>query len=225
LKLCIIWSTESLDEEGTPIRDEGSVTYSECLCAGYHCGTFSLRLARLERSYAPPLPPSASYRRARGWGPVDLEHRRRSVSRCHPDCGPLSRQAALERSRKSSLRSQCPTGCSMGGTSEGRTRHRKSLGVTHCHPSPGVPLRGRALLSSLFPDQPRAYALSGVPCARLVHFHRRGGGCKVAIGTRLKRAGMHWTVRRFNAIIALRCSKLSGRFQDFRERRSERRAA
>jgi hypothetical protein len=50
-------------------------------------------------------------------------------------------------------------------------------------------------------------------------------GCKVAIGTRLKRAGMHWTVQGSNAIIALRCSKLSGRFQDFWERTSERRAA
>jgi hypothetical protein len=50
-------------------------------------------------------------------------------------------------------------------------------------------------------------------------------GCKLAIGTRLKRAGMHWTVRGSNAIIALRCSKLSGRFQDFWERRSERLAA
>jgi hypothetical protein len=47
-------------------------------------------------------------------------------------------------------------------------------------------------------------------------------GCKVAIGTRLKRAGMHWTVMGANAIIALRCSKLSGRLEDFWERRSER---
>jgi len=45
-------------------------------------------------------------------------------------------------------------------------------------------------------------------------------GCKVAIGTRLKRAGMHWTVRGANAIIALRCSRLSGRFEDFWERRA-----
>jgi len=50
-------------------------------------------------------------------------------------------------------------------------------------------------------------------------------GCKVAIGTRLKRAGMHWTVRGANAIIALRCSKLSGRFQDFWERRPDQRRA
>ena len=45
-------------------------------------------------------------------------------------------------------------------------------------------------------------------------------GCKVAIATRLKRAGMHWTVRGSNAIIALRCCRLSGRFEDFWERRA-----
>jgi len=47
-------------------------------------------------------------------------------------------------------------------------------------------------------------------------------GCKIVIGTRLKRAGMHWSVKGANAIIALRCSKLSGRFEDFWERRSVR---
>ena len=50
-------------------------------------------------------------------------------------------------------------------------------------------------------------------------------GCKVVVGTRLKRAGMHWTERGANAIIALRCSKLSGRFEDFWERYAERVAA
>jgi hypothetical protein len=50
-------------------------------------------------------------------------------------------------------------------------------------------------------------------------------GCKVAVGTRLKRAGMHWTLRGSNAIIALRCSRLSGRFQDFWERRADTRKA
>ena len=50
-------------------------------------------------------------------------------------------------------------------------------------------------------------------------------GCKVAIGTRCKRAGMHWTVAGVNAIIALRCCKLSERFEDFWERRSAARAA
>ena len=46
-------------------------------------------------------------------------------------------------------------------------------------------------------------------------------GCKVAIGTRLKRTGMHWTVAGADAIIALRCCRLSGRFEDFWERRAD----
>jgi len=47
-------------------------------------------------------------------------------------------------------------------------------------------------------------------------------GCKVVVGSRLKRSGMHWTVRGSNAIIALRCYKLSGRLEDFWERRAHR---
>jgi hypothetical protein len=59
-----------------------------------------------------------------------------------------------------------------------------------------------------------------------VYLHRRlGGGCKVAIGTGLKRAGMHWSVSGANPIIALRCAQLSGRFEDFLERPSQQRAA
>jgi hypothetical protein len=48
-------------------------------------------------------------------------------------------------------------------------------------------------------------------------------GCKVVIGTRLERAGMHRTVKGANTIIALRCSRLSVRFEDFWERRSDQR--
>jgi hypothetical protein len=65
-------------------------------------------------------------------------------------------------------------------------------------------------------------------------FHEQGlctstgvveAGCKVVIGTRLKRAGMYWSVSGANAITALRCRKLSGRFEDFWERCSEPAAA
>lgn len=47
-------------------------------------------------------------------------------------------------------------------------------------------------------------------------------GCKVVVGTRLKRAGMHWTTAGADAILALRCSLLNGRFDDFWLRRSGR---
>jgi hypothetical protein len=38
-------------------------------------------------------------------------------------------------------------------------------------------------------------------------------GCKTVVGQRLKRSGMHWTVRGANAIMALRCLILSGRWE------------
>jgi hypothetical protein len=102
--------------------------------------------------------------------------------------------------------------------------------------------RFRALLHAIRRQVPRCdearrclhYFQTNRKRMRYPEFHAQGlststgvveAGCKVAIGTRLKRAGMHWTVRGSNAIIALRCSKLSGRFQDFWERRSETRAA
>jgi hypothetical protein len=44
-------------------------------------------------------------------------------------------------------------------------------------------------------------------------------GCKTVIGSRLKQSGMFWTVRGANAIIALRCCHLNGRFEDYWESR------
>jgi hypothetical protein len=44
-------------------------------------------------------------------------------------------------------------------------------------------------------------------------------GCKTVIGSRLKKSGMFWTVRGANAILALRCCHLNGRFEDYWEAR------
>lgn len=42
-------------------------------------------------------------------------------------------------------------------------------------------------------------------------------GCKTVIGSRLKQSGMFWTVAGANKIIALRCCRISGKFEDFWE--------
>ena len=107
--------------------------------------------------------------------------------------------------------------------------------------SPEIPPRVRQLVTEL--AQPRPMRRGSVSersiksnrdRMRYPEFHEQGfrtatgvveAGCKVVIATRLKRAGMHWTVSGANAIIALRCCKLSGRYEDFWERRSERSAA
>ena len=50
-------------------------------------------------------------------------------------------------------------------------------------------------------------------------------GCKTVVGSRLKQSGMFWTVRGANAILALRCSHLNGRFEDYWEEHREAQAA
>jgi len=64
---------------------------------------------------------------------------------------------------------------------------------------------------------------------RYADFKKRGmfvgsgvmeAGCRTVVGQRLKQSGMHWTVRGANNIIALRCSLLSNRWEDFWEYRA-----
>lgn len=64
---------------------------------------------------------------------------------------------------------------------------------------------------------------------RYAEFRRQGlfvgsgvieAGCKTIVGFRLKQSGMKWTVRGANAIIALRCLDLSGRWEQFWENRA-----
>jgi hypothetical protein len=61
---------------------------------------------------------------------------------------------------------------------------------------------------------------------RYAEFRRQGlfvgsgileAGCRTVVGQRLKQSGMHWTVKGANSIIALRCCFLSNRWEDFRE--------
>ena len=64
---------------------------------------------------------------------------------------------------------------------------------------------------------------------RYPHFRAQGlfvgsgvveAGCKTVVGARLKQSGMFWTVRGANAILALRCHRLSGKFEDYWESRA-----
>ena len=47
------------------------------------------------------------------------------------------------------------------------------------------------------------------------------GGCKNVVGGRLKQSGMRWTKDGADAILALRCCVLSGRYEDFWQWRSD----
>lgn len=73
------------------------------------------------------------------------------------------------------------------------------------------------------------YFEKNAPCMRYAEYRKKKffvgsgvveAGCRTVIGERLKQSGMHWSVRGANAIIALRCCIMSGRFEDFWATRS-----
>jgi len=230
VKLCTVWSAESFDSDGTPIRDEGSITYS----------------AAIERASIPDIAKERSAFAERVW----RETQRRRFTQA-------ARTAALGDGAPwiwNLVAELFPGTIEIVDRFHAKQHLSELSKALYGLASPRAALwakrrheeldsgKFRALLAAMRRQVARSeearrclhYFKSNRERMRYPEFHAQGlctstgvveAGCKVAIGTRLKRAGMHWTVRGSNAIIALRCSKLSGRFQDFWERRSERLAA
>ena len=90
VKLCTIWSAESLDEEGTPIRDAGSVTYSAALESASALDTAAVRAPFVERVWREATRRRfchAPRRVVLGDGALWIWNiAADQFSRCHPDC-------------------------------------------------------------------------------------------------------------------------------------------
>jgi len=230
VKLCTIWSAESRDREGHPVRDPGSVSYS----------------AAIESAATPDASPVRSEFTER----VLRETSRRRFCQAERtvvigDGAPWIWNIAQELFPKAIQIVD-------------RFHVKQHLSDLSRALHPAQPAQAKlwaqdrhdqlddgklaALLGALRPfmnssDETRKcyhYIRRNRHRMRYPRFHQMGlctssgvveAGCKVAIATRLKRAGMHWTVPGSNAIIALRCCILSGRFEDFWERRSARQEA
>jgi hypothetical protein len=230
VKLVTIWSAEGRDADGTPVRDVGSITYSAGIdsAASLDADTgLSPFAARVDREAQRRGFDQAARRVVLGDGAawiwrladegcpgavqiVDLFHAKQHVSDVAKAIyGPgtdLSRQWAHAQHADldaGHLRALCHA-LRPHRTTQPEARRCWEYLVRHRARMRYPAFRAQGLCVS-----------SGVVEA----------GCKVAIGTRLKRAGMHWTVAGADAIVALRCCILSGRFEDFWERRAQRRAA
>jgi hypothetical protein len=226
-KLVTIWTAESRDEQGKPVRDPGSITYS----------------AAIESAATPDTSPELSDFAAR----VQREASRRGFTEA-PRPAVLGDGSAWIWNSATELFPQATQILDRFHAKEHLSQVGKVIYGDRPEGKPWIQARYDELdegrLKSL------VQALHGHAgqykeareCARYIwnnrhrmrysKFHKQGfctstgvveAGCKVVIGTRLKRAGMHWTVKGANTIIALRCSKLSGRFEDFWERRSDQR--
>ncbi len=230
VKLCTIWSAESLDEQGIPVRDEGSVTYSAALESASALDTATERSPFAQRVWREAM------RRRFGQAPrqVVLGDGAPWIWNITEEQFPEALQIVDRFHAKQHLSDLAKAlyGPTAPRASQWAERRKEELDTG----------KFLALLNAIrrqvsHSEEARRclhYFQTNRHRMRYPEFHAQGlctstgvveAGCKVAIGTRLKRAGMHWTIHGSNAIIALRCSKLSGRFQDFWQRRSERRAA
>ena len=230
VKLCTVWSAEGRDAEGVPVRDAGSVSYSAAIESAATRDTASTGSAfaqRVEREAARRGFDRAPRQVVLGDGApwiwnlageafpaarqiVDRFHVKEHLSEVATvlygapsdlrDAWATARHAELDAGHLSQIVAALGTQARARRDPAKREAVRKCLGYLWTN--------RRRMRYPMFRAQGLCTSTAVVEA-----------GCKVAIGTRLKRAGMHWTVRGANAIIALRCYKLSGRFEDFWERR------
>jgi hypothetical protein len=230
VKLCIVWSAEKRDADGTPVRDAGSVSYSAAIESAAQRDTDeapSAFAARVEREATRRGFERAARRVVLGDGAkwiwnlaaesfpdaiqiVDRFHAKQHLS----DVGKAIYGATSELGRAWSTARH-------DELDDGKTDDLLAALAIHA----GVNEEARKCIGYVEDNRDRM---------RYPQFRAAGlctstgvveAGCKVAIGTRLKRTGMHWTVAGADAIIALRCCTLSGRFEEFWERRAQQRAA
>ena len=224
-KVVTLWTAESRDAEGKPVRDPGSITYSAAIESAAALDTSLKRSDLAER--------------------VLREATRRGFSEA-PRCVVLGDGSSWIWNTATELFPQAIQILDRFHAKEALHRAAQSLfGATSPETKPWATARCtelddgnlHAIVSALRPHigasneaaKCATYIFRNRRRMRYPKFHAQGlctstgvleAGCKVVIGTRLKRAGMHWSVSGANTIIALRCAKLSGRFEDFWERRS-----
>ena len=219
-KIGCVFTQTSLDEEGYPIRDEGSTTYvgaiegAEAFGRRIYAEAIRRGLGQAEKVIvlgdgAPWIWGIVALHFPFATQIVDLYHAREHLANLGKAIyGPTSTRAK-----------QSAAACSKrldAGDVEGVIRSMKRLPTREYQTREEI---RRAI----------NYFQTNAERMRYAEFRRRGlfvgsgvaeAGCKTVIGQRLKQSGMRWTVDGANAIIVLRCCQLSNRWEEFWELRS-----
>jgi len=226
VKLVTVWTAEARDDKGNPVRDRGSVTYSAAIESAATRDTdkeLSEFARRVEREARRRGFDRAPRRAVLGDGAlwiwnltdelfpgavqiVDRFHAKQHLSdvakAIHGPTSDLGRQWARQRHDDLEAGKISAVFGALAGHAASNEEARRCGEYFR---------RNRRRMR-----YPKFHAAGLCTSTGVVE-----AGCKVTVGTRLKRAGMHWTVAGADAIIALRCCKLSGRFEEFWERRSD----
>ena len=226
VKICAVWSAEARDSEGLPMRDEGSVSYSAAIESAATPDTAEHRSAFAERV----LREAGRRRFTEAQRMVVVADGAPWIWNIAQDLLPDAIRIVDRFHVKQTLHRNAQA--IFGSTGE----QAKQWATARCAELDSGKLS--AVVRALRPHKGdcsdaarcRLYILRNRHRMRYPQFQKQGictssgvleAGCKTAIGTRLKRSGMHWTLAGANSIIALRCCRLSGRFEDFRERRND----
>lgn len=230
VKLCVMWSAEGRDGTGTPVRDQGSVSYSAAIESAastdieFCASEFAQRVLRETQR--------------RGFGQAQrrciLGDGAAWIWRLATDFFPDAIQI-LDRFHAKEHLSAVATEIWGADSKLGKPWAAERHSELDAGNIDGL-LRALKTHAAACSEARRCvgYIERNRERMRYPEFQARGlctstgvveSGCNVAIGHRLKRSAMHWGVRGANAIIALRCNQLSGRFEDFWERRAQGRRA
>jgi hypothetical protein len=217
-KLGCVFTQTTLDEEGYPVRDEGSTSYVGAIES---CEEFGRRLyaeawqrgwARAEKKVvlgdgAEWIWNQASLHFSDAIPIVDLYHAREHLwslgAKLYPHDSPAQKRWVMVRKDK---------------LDEGKIERLVALlrSQAASHPELAKDIHTEA---NYFEDNKERM--------RYPKFRKQGlfvgsgvieAACKTVLG-RLKQSGMFWTLRGANAIIALRCCQLSRKFEDYWEAR------
>jgi len=224
VKLCVVWTADSRDDKGNPVKDEGSERYSAAIesCAWSdtckdtpvfarrvereltRCGFFGAQRQVFIGDGAPWIWNLATMIAPQATQIVDLYHAKEHLSLLAGDIfGPgsdLTRKWAEER------HSELESG-----------KLNAVLSAIGCHMSRPGEVGKRAIREFGYFDTNRHrmkyeyFRLLGLCVGSGVV----EAGCRSVIGQRLKRSGMFWSVDGANVVFALRCSLLSCRFDEF----------
>lgn len=216
VKLGCVFTQTSVDEEGRPVREENSTSYVGAIESsvdfGYRLYAEAVRRGMLNARRVAILVDGAAYNKSiiAAHFPssaiviIDLYHAREHLDAFIRDVlrqkleGPLYRRlrglldaGAIEK-LIGQMQSLLPA--------SGPRRQQGTKQIAYFHNNAAYMRYEEYRKAGLFVG-------SGVIEA----------GCRILVGRRLKQSGMFWSVRGANAILALRCCILSGRFEQFCE--------
>ena len=219
VKLGCVFTQTTRDVKGRPVRDETSTTYTggietaeafgRRLCVEAHRRGWNRAKKKVALGDgAPWIWNSVGEHLPGAIQIVDLYHARQHLWELSGKLWPTDDRHRRHWTRQQQKKLD-------GGRIEALVRHLRSLS-----PTPSEAAEEARREADYFATNAERMRY---PAFRRQHLFVGSGvieaGCKTIIGNRLKRSGMFWTVRGANAIIALRCHRLSGEFENYWEAR------